>query len=126
MNTTIEAPEQIAETQEMELQVSRVVDRTAHSRHALERREISVDRWDTNRRNVRQFGRLVDLSAGGLRIRTHDTAVKVDQQIRVRLELPDYAGISPFVDSTGPSLQPKREWVGWMSVNRIDALNDHE
>ncbi|HLL87879.1 MAG TPA: PilZ domain-containing protein, partial [Tepidisphaeraceae bacterium] len=86
---------------------------------------IAVDRWDGGRRLGKSFGRLVDLSAGGVRIRTEGAnAVKPDSQIRVRLSLPDYAGICPFVDTTSPEPKPKREWIGWMTVNRVIKTSD--
>ncbi len=49
-----------------------------------------------------------------------------DQQIRVRLELPPFAGICPFVDTTGGQPAPKREWVGWMTVSRVMSLGDNQ
>lgn len=94
-------------------------DRREHRRHDLEQQGISVSRWDGTRRSPKDFGRLVDLSAGGARIRTTQTNVKADGQIRVRLELPAYAGISPFIDASTETPQPKREWVGWMSIARV-------
>src|SRR4051812_37892675 len=70
-------------------------DRRVHRRHDLDMQGIPVDRWDGNRRVGKPFGQIVDLSAGGVRIRTTHKNVKPDAQIRLRLELPDYAGISP-------------------------------
>jgi hypothetical protein len=100
------------------------MDRRDHRRHDLEPQEITVTRWD-GKRPAKPLGQVVDLSAGGIRIRTgQGNSVKVDQQIRVRLELPAYAGISPFVDTSGETLQPKREWVGWMAVNRVQKISD--
>jgi hypothetical protein len=94
-------------------------ERRAYRRHDLEQQGISVDRWDGSRRLGKTFGHLVDLSAGGVRIRTEESNVKPDSQIRVRLSLPDYAGISPFVDTSGSDARPKKEWVGWMTVARV-------
>ena len=94
-------------------------ERREHRRHDMELAGIHVDRWDGNKRSGKAFGRLVDLSAGGVRIRTEQTDVKPDNQIRVRLELPAYAGISPFIDTSKQNLEPKREWVGWMAVARV-------
>ena len=94
-------------------------DRREHRRHDMEQQGIPVSRWDGTKRAPRDFGRLVDLSAGGVRIRTNQTNVKADGQIRVRLELPAYAGISPFIDASSETPQPKREWVGWMSIARV-------
>jgi hypothetical protein len=48
--------------------------------------------------------------------------VKPDNQIRVRIELPAYAGISPFIDTTKKNMEPKREWVGWMAVARVNKV----
>jgi hypothetical protein len=94
-------------------------ERREHRRHEMEHQGIEVERWDGRRRVGKPFGQIVDLSAGGVRIRTDSTSVRPDQQIRLRLELPDYAGISPFVQSAQGSVKPKREWVGWMSVCRV-------
>lgn len=101
------------------------VDRRDHRRHDLEQREITVTRFD-GKRPAKTIGRLVDISAGGIKIRTEqvNSSVKVDQQIRVKLELPQYAGISPFVDASGESLKPKQEWVGWMAINRVQKISE--
>lgn len=98
-------------------------ERREHRRHDLEMSGISVDRWDGSKRLGKSFGRLVDLSAGGVRIRTEQTDVKPDNQIRVRIELPAYAGISPFIDTTKKTMEPKREWVGWMAVARVNKVD---
>ena len=37
----------------------------------------------------------------------------------MRIELPAYAGISPFIDASSESPKPSREWVGWMAVARV-------
>ena len=94
-------------------------ERREYRRHDLEMAGISVDRWDGNKRSGKEFGRLIDLSSGGVRIRTSQTDVKPDNQIRVRIELPAYAGISPFIDTSKKNMEPKREWVGWMAVARV-------
>src|SRR2546427_8877655 len=86
-------------------------DRGEHRRHDLEQQGITIDRWDGARRGGETFGRIVDLSAGGVRIRTEQTNIRADQQVRVRIELPVYAGICPFIDASQKQLQPKREWV---------------
>jgi hypothetical protein len=101
-------------------------DRREHRRHDLEQQGIAVSRWDGTKRAPKEFGRLVDLSAGGVRIRTNQTNVKADGQIRVRLELPSYAGISPFIDASSETPQPKREWVGWMSIARVRPSREGE
>jgi hypothetical protein len=99
-------------------------DRRQHPRCDMEQQSIQIDRWDGNTKTRAVLGTLVDLSAGGMRIRTHQANLKPDHQIRVRVELPASAGICPFVDTTGGRPQPKREWVGWMTVARVQAVSD--
>jgi hypothetical protein len=98
-------------------------ERREHRRHDMETQDIVVDRWDGGRRTGKNFGKIVDLSAGGVRIRTSQENVKPDNQIRVRLELPAYAGISPFINAHEKGLMPKNEWVGWMTVNRVAKID---
>lgn len=93
------------------------LERREHRRHDLESQGIAVERFDG--RGGRPMGRLVDISAGGMRIRTSEANVRPDQQIRVRLELPSFAGIAPFIGRAGDSIEPRREWVGWMAVSRV-------
>lgn len=92
-------------------------DRRQHRRHDFENQGIVVQRCDS-RATKALLGRLIDISAGGVRIRT-DADVKPDHQVRVRLELPAYAGISPFVDTRGDRAQPRRDWEGWLTVTRV-------
>ena len=101
-------------------------ERRAHRRHDLETAGIPVDRWDGGRRIGKPLGQIVDLSAGGVRIRTQHKNIKPDAQIRVRLELPNYAGISPFIDRTNRTPEGKREWVGWMAISRVQPINETE
>ncbi len=101
-------------------------ERRMHRRHDLDLQGIPVDRWDTGRRVGKPFGQIVDLSAGGVRIRTQHKNLQPDAQIRLRLELPDYAGISPFIDRTNRTPEGKREWVGWMSISRVVPVNENE
>src|SRR5438874_13561663 len=90
-------------------------ERRQHRRHDLEQQGLPIDRWDGARRVGRAFGQIVDISAGGVRIRTEQKDIRPDHQIPVRLELPEYAGISPFIDNS-EVLSPTREWVGCMPV----------
>ena len=99
-------------------------ERRQFRRHDLEQSGITVERWDGARQQGQAMGQLVDLSAGGVRVRCSDSNIKPDGQIRVRLSLPDYAGICPFVDTSSADPQPKREWVGWMTVSRVMKIND--
>ena len=101
-------------------------ERRQHRRHDMEQQGLPIDRWDGARRSGKLFGHIVDLSAGGVRIRTEQADIRPDHQIRVRLELPEYAGISPFIDNqTSDGLKPKREWVGWMAVTRVAKADDN-
>lgn len=95
------------------------VERRRHRRHDLEPQGITVQRWDGGRGVGRAMGRLVDLSAGGIRIRSAEADIRPDQQVRVRLTLPAYAGICPFVDTSEGVAKPKTEWVGWLAVTRV-------
>ena len=105
-------------------------ERRQHRRHDLESQGITVDRWDASRQAKQPFGRILDISAGGVRLRAtakgSQAPVRPDQQIRVRLELPAFAGICPFVDTTGEQPQPRRDWVGWMAVNRVRPVGAGE
>ena len=101
-------------------------ERRQHRRHDLEQSGITVERWDGARQSGQMIGQLVDLSAGGVRIRTQEADIKPDGQIRVKLALPDYAGICPFVDTTSNDPKPKREWVGWMTVARVSKISDKQ
>src|SRR5512146_2234420 len=101
------------------------MERREHRRHDLEQQSIMVQRWDGARRIGRAFGTIVDLSAGGVRIRTSQRDIRPDNQIRVRLELPSYAGICPFIEHTAAGgVAPKRDWVGWMTVSRVEQTAD--
>lgn len=95
------------------------IDRRQHRRHDFEPSEVTVDRWEGARREGRTLGRIMDLSVTGIRIRTSDASVRADQQIRLRLQLPVYAGINPFVDSRSDTPCGTNEWVGWMAVTRV-------
>ena len=101
-------------------------ERREHRRHDLEQSGITVERWDGARKSGQTMGQLVDLSAGGVRIRTQESNIKADGQIRVKLALPDYAGICPFVDTSSNDPKPKREWIGWMTVARVQKLSDQQ
>ena len=101
-------------------------ERRNHRRHDLELQDIGVERWDGDKRAGETFGRIVDISAGGVRVRTAQPNVKTDHQIRVRLELPTYAGICPFVDTRGGQLEPRKDWVGWMTVARVSEVGDKQ
>ena len=100
-------------------------DRREFRRHDLEQQSIPVERFD-GRRCADVIGRIVDISAGGLRLRTRQAGLRPDHQVRVRLELPPFAGISPFVNTAADSPEPKQEWIGWMAVCRVTETADGE
>jgi len=97
----------------------RTIERRRHRRHDMEPQSIRVDRHSGKTDSDGPLGHIVDLSSGGIRVRTTQTGVQSEQQIRFRMELPAYAGISPFIDGSSGSLRPKNEWVGWMAVTRV-------
>ena len=105
------------------MEISSGADRREFRRHDMENQDIPIARWDSGKRSGQDFGKIVDISAGGVRIRTCESSVKPDNQIRVRLELPAYAGISPFIASNGKNLSPRSEWVGWMTVSRVAKVD---
>jgi hypothetical protein len=99
-------------------------ERRQHRRADMEQQGLEVERWDGNRRAGKPFGQIVDISAGGVRIRTEQKNVRADNQIRLRLALPEYAGISPFIDNSGTNMEPKREWIGWLAVSRVSKIDE--
>jgi hypothetical protein len=102
-------------------------ERRRYRRHDLEHRGLPVFRWQGYRparlpdgmTPASALGTLIDLSAGGARIVTSDRSIRPESHIRVRLELPEYAGITAFIDTSGEHLAGKREWIGWMTVRRV-------
>ncbi len=99
------------------------IERRAHRRHDMQQQTIPVERWDVRSKAGTVVGQVVDMSSGGMRIRTQ-TPVRADQQIRLRLKLPSYAGISPFIDTSTGAARPKNEWIGWMAVSRVSKVDD--
>lgn len=100
-------------------------DRRQHRRHDLEPQGITVERVDANRKAREKLGEIVDISASGVRIRTSDANYRADGQVRVRLELPAYAGICPFVDTAAAQPQPKKEWTGWLTISRVQPISEN-
>jgi hypothetical protein len=100
------------------------MERRAFRRFNLESMGVSIERWDGRSDCRMTFGRVLDLSAGGIRLRTRQTGIRVDQQIRVRLELPAVCGISPFVAVNNGEAHPAREWTGWLAVARVQNNGD--
>jgi hypothetical protein len=61
-----------------------------------------------------------------MRIRTTQPSIQPEQQIRVHVELPSYAGISPFIELADGQARPRSHWTGWLSVIRVQALGNGE
>jgi hypothetical protein len=119
---------QITATEEVEMVLPprRPAERRRHRRYEMETRDIVVEQWEGARRQGMKIGKLVDISAGGMRLRTRHRSIRPDAQIRVRLTLPDYAGICPFIDTRSDQPRPTREWVGWLAVNRVERIDQQE
>jgi len=101
-------------------------ERREHRRHDLETQGIGMERWDGQHRAGQLLGKIVDISAGGVRVRAKKTDLRPDQHIRVRLSLPSYAGISPFITPGEAGLEPNGEWIGWMTVRRVASVSEQE
>jgi hypothetical protein len=104
----------------------RIMERRKHRRHDLESQDLEVELWDGKKHLGTKLGQLIDLSSGGIRIRTNQTGLRPDQQVRLRIALPSYAGISPFIDTSGGSLRPTSDWTGWLAVSRVQQVRDGE
>lgn len=104
--------------------LGKITDRRKQRRHDLELQNLEVQRWDGRKHCGSSLGQLVDLSSGGIRIRTCDEEIRPEQQIRLRIQLPAYAGICPFVDTSGDSIRPRNDWVGWVAVSRVRKISD--
>ncbi|GIW77675.1 MAG: hypothetical protein KatS3mg104_2738 [Phycisphaerae bacterium] len=103
--------------------IARNVERRRYRRHDLEELHLAVERYDARRNTGEVVGTIVDLSAGGIRFKTRQTHIRPDTHIRLRLRLPAFAGISPFIDHENPQT-PKTEWTGWMVVSRVQPRDD--
>ncbi len=95
-----------------------VPERRRFRRHELIGPHVVVERWDPASKTSCPMGEIMDLSAGGVRIRTGDPTVTPGQTLQIRLRLPSHAGITPFVSYNGQALQPSCEWVGHFAILR--------
>ena len=126
----------------------RASDRRRYRRHSMGSRHLAVERIDPETGEARPLGEIVNLSAGGIALRTTDRTVVGAGRLHVRLRLPTYAGLAPFIDDRpaprlagrasalarsasrlggaaggrhGTRLRPTTEWVGWLDVVRVQA-----
>ena len=102
-------------------------ERRDHRRYDLGGQTLSVSRWDGRRRQASELGYIMDVSAGGVRVRMPAAPdIRPDSQVRVRLEMPSYAGICPFIDTTHVQPRPKNEWIGWLAVSLSASAEEKE
>lgn len=110
----------------------RGIERRAHRRHDLLSREVPVTTPGipvNGKRGPVVLGHLVDVSAGGIRMRADKDQLhklRLKSQIEVTIELPAFAGISAFVDRSGPQIRPTRTWTGTMTVTRLSSAGEDE
>lgn len=97
-------------------------DRRKHRRQDLEMANVLVERYDGPMKGGRPLGMAIDLSASGIRIRVRNPEMKVGSQIRIKLCLPSYAGITPFVAADG-SGNGCNDWTGWLTVTRMTKVD---
>ena len=98
-------------------------DRRRHRRHELASpASTSTTEGVTLRiavdEHTETVGSVVDLSAGGIRVRVGDGSVQPGESFHVRLSLPPHAGIRPFVRLAGSEPQPSCDWEGRLEVAR--------
>ena len=90
-------------------------ERRRHRRHTLAGTRVLVE-VVADDGSITARGEIVDLSAGGVRVRTEDVSIAPGETVNVRLSLPEHAGIRPF--SAGGEPTPSCEWAGKLSVLR--------
>lgn len=111
-----------AKTQCVRMAIGTDTERRTCRRHDLEQRELTVQRWDAARQVGTSIGQLIDLSASGLKFKTASAAFRIDTHIRVRLDLPAFAGITPFFGAEGNA--GRTDWAGWLVVTRVQKSFD--
>ena len=96
-------------------------DRRRYRRHGMTSKHVVVHRFDPATGAGEAIGEITDLSAGGVGLRTADRTIAPGATLRVRLALPSYAGICPFITDrrAGGGIRPSTEWVGWLKVVRV-------
>lgn len=93
------------------------LERRRFRRQDMESLHVAIGRIGAKAETLDPIGQLMDLSPGGMRIRTTACDLAAGAQLKVRLQLPAYAGISPFVSADG-SGRGTNEWTGRIEVVR--------
>lgn len=93
------------------------LERRRFRRQDMESMHVTIGRVGAKADLIDPLGQLMDLSPGGMRIRTTCGDLPPGAQLKVNIQLPAYAGISPFVacDGTGKGTN---EWSGKIEVVR--------
>lgn len=99
------------------------VERRKHRRHDLSDFDLPVYAMVETTSKQTVLGKLMDISAGGMRFRTTSRNVTPNSRIEVQLTLPAYAGIRPFVDQLDEQ-KFSTEWNGQLLVTRVSRLED--
>ncbi|MGC4030439.1 MAG: PilZ domain-containing protein [Tepidisphaeraceae bacterium] len=99
------------------------VERRKHRRHDLSDFNLPVYAMVDGPARETVLGKLIDISAGGMRFRTVSRTVATGGRIDVQLTLPAYAGIRPFVDQLDEQ-KFSTEWQGQLHVTRVVPLED--
>lgn len=101
-------------------------ERRIHRRHTMETRNVAVKQIDRRGGNAVEFGQLMDISASGVRVRIPAAnPVQAQRQIRLRIELPAFGMIAPFIDTSHRRVQPSNCWTGWVEVCRVHSVDEH-
>ena len=93
------------------------LERRRFRRQDMESMHVTIGRIGAKAESIDPLGQLMDLSPGGMRIRTTAGDLTAGAQLKVHIQLPAYAGISPFVAGDG-SGTGTNEWSGRIEVVR--------
>ncbi|MGN6627490.1 MAG: PilZ domain-containing protein [Tepidisphaeraceae bacterium] len=116
MLTNVEATQQ---TREPVMKIMPApADRRKDRRRNFEGRQLIVEQVDAKSHKASKIGMLLDLSTSGLRFRAGRTQLTVGAIVQIRLTLPSFAGISPFLMRASVPV-PTSQWTGWITVTRV-------
>jgi hypothetical protein len=100
-------------------------ERRVHRRLPMENHNLQVQRIDRRAGQPVAFGQLMDISASGVRIRVNDGKLEPQRQLRIRLQLPTFGMIAPFLSAHSRRVQPSNDWTGWMEVCRVHQVDEY-